>query len=113
MTACYYAAGHGRPCQDGGALTPPAIPLAKAYDFAGSRSDGVHISRESERAQLRAELDAAFFHLYQIPRPDAEYILSTFSNTSLRRDSSRPSQQFMWGPGTIGALILEAFDRPT
>ncbi|MCH8046271.1 MAG: hypothetical protein IID44_21385 [Planctomycetes bacterium] len=33
---------------------------------------------EAERAELLAELDAAFFHLYGIDRDDAEYILSTF-----------------------------------
>src|SRR5262249_34434195 len=82
------------------------VPLAKACDFAGSRGDGVHIWKESERAPLRAELDAAFFHLYQIPRPDTEYILSTFSNTGLDREPARPAQQFIWGPGATGATIL-------
>ena len=33
---------------------------------------------EAERAELTAELDAAFFHLYGIDRDDVEYILSTF-----------------------------------
>ncbi len=83
------------------------IPLAKACDFAGSRGDGVHIWKESERA----ELDAAYFHLYGISRPDAEYILSTFTNTGLIRDPERSSQQFLWAHGSTGELILEAFDR--
>ena len=87
------------------------IPLAKACDFRGSRGDGVHIWKESERAELRAELDAAYFHLYGIARPDAEYILSTFTNTGLLRDPDRPSQQHLWSPGSPGALILEAFSR--
>jgi len=87
------------------------VPLAKACDFAGSRGDGVHIWKESERATLRAELDAAFFHLYQIPRPDTEYILSTFSNTGLDREPARPAQQFIWGPGATGATILNTFNR--
>jgi hypothetical protein len=30
------------------------------------------------RFQLRCELDAAFFHLYSIPRPDVDYIMETF-----------------------------------
>ena len=30
------------------------------------------------RELLRAELDAAFFHLYGMSREDAEYILDTF-----------------------------------
>ena len=87
------------------------IPLAKACDFKGSRGDGVHIWKESERAELRAELDAAYFHLYSIARPDVEYILSTFSNTGLIRDPERSSQQFLWTHGSTGELILEAFDR--
>jgi hypothetical protein len=41
------------------------------------------VSREkpqpiADRAELMAELDAAFFLLYGIDRDDAEYILSTF-----------------------------------
>ena len=31
-----------------------------------------------ERAELMAELDSAFFHLYKINKDDVEYILSTF-----------------------------------
>jgi hypothetical protein len=87
------------------------IPLAQACDFAGSRGDGVHIWKESERSQLRAELDAAYFHIYGIERDDIEYILSTFTNTGLPRDPDRPSQQHLWSPGSPGALILEVFDR--
>jgi hypothetical protein len=55
------------------------IPLAKACEFKGSRGDGVHIWKEQERAEIRAELDAAYFHLYGIEREDVEYILSTFN----------------------------------
>ncbi|MGA2440613.1 MAG: DNA methyltransferase, partial [Tepidisphaeraceae bacterium] len=51
------------------------IPLAEAAGF----KEKVHKWKEPERAQLRAELDAAYFHLYGISRDDAEYILSTFS----------------------------------
>jgi hypothetical protein len=40
---------------------------------------------EAERAELMAELDAAFFHLYGIDRDDAEYILSTFKVIHARR----------------------------
>jgi hypothetical protein len=51
------------------------IPLAEAAGF----KEKVHKWKKPERAQLRAELDAAYFHLYGISREDAEYILSTFS----------------------------------
>lgn len=87
------------------------IPLAQACDFKGSRGDGVHIWKEEERAQLRAELDAAYFHLYGISREDAEYILTTFTNTGLVPEDERPAQQRMWSPGSPGERILEAYDR--
>ncbi len=87
------------------------IPLAKACDFKGSRGDGVHLWKEAERAEIRAELDAAYFHLYGIDRGDAEYILSTFSNTGVAPDDKRGSQQFLCAAGGIGQMVLEAFDR--
>ena len=73
------------------------IPLAKACDFKGSRGDGVHIWKEAERAEIRAEFDAAYFRLYGIDREDAEYILSTFSNSGVVADEKRGSQQFLCG----------------
>ncbi len=59
------------------------LPLAEACDFtSGSfkKEYGGRLNKwdEAERAQLMAELDAAYFHLYGINRDDAEYILSTF-----------------------------------
>ncbi len=87
------------------------LGLARACDFAGSRGDGVHLWKESERAVLRAELDAAYFHLYGIDRDDAQYILSTFTNTGLAPADQRGPQQFLWNPGSTGAMVLEAFDR--
>lgn len=51
------------------------IPLAEAAGF----DPPVHKWEPIERAELMAELDAAFFLLYGIDRDDAEYILSTFS----------------------------------
>ena len=87
------------------------IPLAKACGFKGSRGDGVHIWKEAERAEIRAELDAAYFHLYGIERDDAEYILSTFSNTGLLPEDERESQQFLWSPGSTGQMVLDALDR--
>ncbi len=86
-------------------------PLAEACGFKGSRGDGVHIWNEAERAQVRAELDAAYFHLYGISREDAEYILTTFTNTGLVAEENRSSQRVMWSPGSPAQMILEAFDR--
>lgn len=83
------------------------IPLAQACDFKESRGDGVHLWKEEERAQL----DAAYFHLYGISREDAEYILTTFNNTGLVPEEDRPSQQLLWSPGSPGERILEAYDQ--
>ena len=87
------------------------IPLAKACDFKGSRGDGVHIWKEAERAEIRAELDAAYFRLYGVDRDDAEYILSTFSNSGVAPDDKRGSQQFLCAPESMGQMVLEAIDR--
>jgi hypothetical protein len=75
------------------------LPLARTAGF----KEGVHKWKEEERAVLMAELDAAYFHLYELSRDDAEYVLSTFSGM---RD----------GEGTLGfpapsQLILDNYDR--
>lgn len=54
------------------------IPLANACEFRGSTGEGIHRWKESERAELQAELDAAFAHLYGLEHEDLEYILTTF-----------------------------------
>ena len=85
------------------------IPLAKACDFKGSRGDGVHIWKEEERAKLRAELDAAYFHLYGIARDDVEYILSTFTNTGVLPEEER--QGTLFRRGSVGEHVLEEYDK--
>jgi hypothetical protein len=64
------------------------LPLAQAADFR----EGVHKWRPEERAQLRAELDAAYFHLYGLKRDDVEYVLSTFAGTA-RRDLAETGER--------------------
>jgi hypothetical protein len=86
------------------------LPLAKACDFKGSRGDGVHIWKEQERTTLRAELDAAFFHLYGIERDDAEYMLSTFTGTGFIKPDDREDADAAWERGSIGEAILDAYD---
>ncbi len=59
------------------------LPLADACNFTCGSFQAEYGGRlnkwdEAERAELMAELDAAFFHLYGISRDDVEYILSTF-----------------------------------
>jgi len=64
----------------------------------------VHKWNPAERAELTAELDAAFFLLYGIDREDAEYILSTFQG--LARSEEEGGGLFATDGG-----ILEAYDR--
>jgi hypothetical protein len=65
-------------------LRPYVLELCfTAYDLQGFAEDCGYTGApfrwdDSRRAQLRAELDAAFFHLYGLNRSDTEYILNTF-----------------------------------
>jgi len=59
---------------------------------------------EERRAFLRAELDAAYFHLYGIEREDVDYILETFPIVR-RKDEAR------FGEFRTKRLILEIYDR--
>lgn len=66
------------------------LPLAEACGFTGGSFQAEYGGRlnkwdEAERAELMAELDAAFFHLYGIGRDDVEYILSTFKGIHEKR----------------------------
>ncbi len=74
-------------------------PLAQAADF----KEGVHKWKEPERAQLRAELDAAYFILYGISHDDAAYILSTFQGMA---DDDGPTL----APTSAASLILDFYD---
>ena len=49
-------------------------PLARDLGYNGPP----FVWDEEERRHLRARLDALYFHLYGVPRDDADYILSTF-----------------------------------
>ena len=75
------------------------IPLAEAAGFKPT----VHKWDPAERLDLMAELDAAFFLLYGIDRPDVEYILSTFSGI-------RKEQQDLLGGSTTFDKILIHYD---
>ncbi len=72
------------------------IPLADAAGF----KEKVHKWKDTERAEIRAELDAAYFHLYGINRADAIYILSTFQATGSADD-----------PRSTAALVMEKYDE--
>lgn len=57
----------------------------------------------ARRALLRAELDAAFFHLYGLSRDDTDYILDTFPIV-------RKNDEKAHGEYRTKRLILEAYD---
>ena len=58
---------------------------------------------EVRRAQLRAELDAAYFHLYGLDREEVHYVLDQFQGV-VKEDAATGS------PGPTRQAILEAFD---
>lgn len=62
---------------------------------------------ETRRACLRAELDAAFFHLYGISRDDADYIMDTFT-VFKTRDEQRND-----GVYKTKETVLAIFDQMT
>ena len=75
-------------------------PLAKAAQF----DPPIHKWNTAERLDLQAQLDAAFFLLYEIQRADVEYILSTF--TGAQKES-----ETIFGPSSIFDRILNHYDR--
>jgi hypothetical protein len=77
-------------------------PLAEAAGF----KEGVHKWKDPERADLRAELDAAYFHLYGISRDDAAYILSTFQSMTDKDEET-------FTPTSAASRVLEAYDALT
>jgi hypothetical protein len=68
--------------------------------FAGDLGDDrpPFVWDEERRFAMRAELDAAYFHLYGVERNDVEYIMDTFR--------SRDSERFM----RMKELILTVYD---
>jgi hypothetical protein len=58
---------------------------------------------EERRFLLRCELDAAYFHLYEVARDDADYILETFPIVK-RKDIARH------GEYRTKRVILEMYD---
>ncbi|NUQ79469.1 MAG: N-6 DNA methylase [Polyangiaceae bacterium] len=74
-------------------------PFARDCDYNGPpfRWD------RDRRFLLRAELDAAFFHLYGLPRADADYILDTFPIVQKNDEKAH-------GEYRTKRVILEIFD---
>jgi hypothetical protein len=76
------------------------IPLAKAAGL----EELVHKWKPEERADLMAQLDAAYFILYGIERDDVEYILSTFQGL-------QKSDAGMFEGGSTIQRILKHYDH--
>lgn len=75
-----------------------------AWDMEAFADEGTpFVWDASRRAELRSEIDAAFFHLYGVSRHDAAYILDTFSIVK-RKDEAK------FGEYRTKRLILEVFD---
>jgi hypothetical protein len=75
-------------------------PLAKAAGF----KKGLHKWKDDDRAELMAELDAAYFLLYGLQREDVEYILSTFSG-------ARAEDESIFSAGRPFERILRHYDK--
>jgi Eco57I restriction-modification methylase len=75
-------------------------PLARRLGYRGPpfRWD------QERRAQLRAELDAAYFHLYGVAREDAEYVLDTFRLVRIR-------EQKQHGEYRTKRFVIDVYDR--
>ncbi|MFF7276184.1 Eco57I restriction-modification methylase domain-containing protein [Streptomyces griseorubiginosus] len=63
---------------------------------------------EARRAQLRAELDAYFFHLYGISAEDTDYILETFQSES---GGLKNNEIGKFGEYRTKRLVLTEYDR--
>ena len=74
-------------------------PLAEATGF----DPPVRKWNPAQRQQLLAELDAAFFLLYDFKRADVEYILSTFRG--------RPEEILTPGMSVPAPTILQVYDQ--
>ncbi|MFI9820466.1 Eco57I restriction-modification methylase domain-containing protein [Streptomyces sp. NPDC052013] len=63
---------------------------------------------DDRRTQLRAELDAYFFHLYGITRDDTEYILESFQSES---GGLKNNEIAKFGEYRTKRLVLAEYDR--
>jgi hypothetical protein len=86
-------------------LTCTSNELVELADLLG-RGEGPFQWSEERRGLLRAELDAAFFHLYGIERHDVDYIMETFPIVK-KKDVSA------FGSYRTKELILEVYDAMT
>ncbi|WP_233225173.1 DNA methyltransferase [Nocardia sp. MDA0666] len=96
-------------------LTPRVLELVyTAWDMAGlardlDDTDPPFRWDEQRRARIRAELDAYFFHLYGIERPDVEYIMESFQSAS--GGGLKNSEIATYGSYRSKDWILAEYDR--
>ncbi|MEO3826037.1 DNA methyltransferase [Actinomadura sp. B10D3] len=96
-------------------LTPRVLELVyTANDMAGLARDLRDTGKpfqwdEGRRAQIRAELDAYFFHLYGIDREDTDYILETFQSDS--GGGLKNNEIAKYGTYRTKDLVLAQYDR--
>ncbi|WP_214105076.1 Eco57I restriction-modification methylase domain-containing protein [Acrocarpospora catenulata] len=95
-------------------LTPRVLELVyTAYDMTGlardlSDSGGPFQWDEDRRTQIRAELDAYFFHLYGIAREDVDYILESFQTET---GGLKHNEIAKYGTYRTKDLVLAEYDR--
>lgn len=84
---------------------PPWGPSQDYLSWIGNRSRKLldHSDAAIDRDKLGAELDAAFFHLYGIPRDDVDYIMDTFPIVKRKDEAAH-------GEYRTKRLILEIYD---
>ncbi|MBZ0292238.1 MAG: SAM-dependent DNA methyltransferase, partial [Anaerolineae bacterium] len=98
-------------------IAPRALELIyTAWDLRPFAQDvGYHgapfIWDEERRFLMRCELDALYFHLYQIQRDDVDYIMETFPIVK-RKDIARTSDENGEGGEYVTKrIILEMYDQ--
>ncbi|MFJ5142044.1 Eco57I restriction-modification methylase domain-containing protein [Streptomyces sp. NPDC088707] len=64
---------------------------------------------EDRRTQIRAELDAYFFHLYGVSREDADYILESFQTD--KQGGLKNNEIGKYGEYRTKRLVLAEYDR--
>lgn len=106
----------GRPCDWDRSISVQEWIVRRFTELVYSAHDQRIMARElgekgppfrwepERRGMLRAELDAALFHLYGVSREDADYILDTFPIVK-RKDEAK------YGEYRTKRLIIEVYDR--
>ena len=95
-------------------IKPRVLELVyTAYDMTGLARDLEDSGPpfkwdEGRRAQIRAELDAYFFHLYGVSGPDVDYILETFQSES---GGLKNNEIAKYGRYRTKELVLAEYER--